>query len=386
MRALVAGLLLLASPCLAPVAAFPSDIASPIARAGLIDRFDEMDRAVNKGEGYSNSTNESGALAWAESYLLEAYLDMYEATRNEKYLASFVRHADRMVLNTDRKRGVNDYKGRSVVGWSSTKYSTNQERIVWLVHTGMITYPLVRFARMAVQDNVSEYLPQARAYTSVAKSALAFFDRNWVYDSATGTGYYRFSADEPHSTNIPGPPMPLPFNQQLAAGRTIILLAILDGSDEYRGKAEALARHFRDHLKGSDGPYLWRYWYGKAPDRLNKAEDISHGAIDLGFAVLAYRSGIVFRREDIVRFADTYDKKIHKAGTVADRVDGSGEGRYKEATGRWLELSEFTCVPWRDFHGFLSRGEVGRHPEVMLGLAKLVKYFDRCASSRDNPS
>jgi len=377
-RALLVNFILLVLACVTPPGVFAAKLVSSSTRDELVDKFDAMDQAINKGEGYSRSTNDNSVLAWAESYLLEAYLDMFEATRNAKYLASFVRHADRVVGNTDLKRGITDYGGRSVVGWNSTHYSRNGERLVWLVHSGMITYPLARFAWLVDNCMVVSYRSQALTYTDVAKSALAVFEKNWNYDASTGRGYYQFFADEPHSANSPNPPVPLPFNQQLAAGRTLIMLHKVTGNNEYREKAEALARHFRSNLKGNKGPYIWTYWYGKGLDRSKTIEDISHGAIDLDFAILAYRSGIVFNREDLSRFQETYEKNIHKSGTVANTVDGRGEGRYKNAIGRWLELAEFSCVPWKDFYAFYLLGDLGRHPEVMLGTAKLVKYFDKC--------
>ena len=344
----------------------------------FIAKFDSMDNSINKGDGYSTYTNEMGTLAWAESYLLEAYLDMYEATGNSKYLASFVKHADRIVRNTDQKRGLVDYKERSAVGWSSTKYSANGERIVWLVHSGMITYPLARFAWLVKKNRLDVYSSQAKLYTDTTKAAMAFFDQTWVYDAASGKGYYQFFPDEPISANYP-PPMPLPFNQQLAAGRTFLMLYEGIGSVQYHQKAEALARHFLGYLtKGSDGAYTWFYWYGKGYDRNKTVEDISHGAIDIDFAVLACRAGTVFTQSDMNSFLQTYTKKIRKNGKFADFVNGKGEDKFKDSVGRWLELADFSCVPWNDFSNLLSSGTLSGHPQVMLGVAKLVKFYGKC--------
>lgn len=57
-----------------------------------------------------------------------------------------------------------------------------------------------------------------------------------------------------------GPGTPVPFNQQLAAGQTFIVLWKLTGSSAYRQKVEGLARHFKSHLRvDSAGGYEWDY-------------------------------------------------------------------------------------------------------------------------------
>lgn len=353
--------------------------AATLTVKNLNETFDAMNWKLARGEGYSRKTNDAGTLAWAQSYLMEAYLDMYESTGDDKYLKSFVRQGDRVIAHTDRELGFRDYKERSLVGWSATRYSHSGKRVVWLVHSGMITYPLARFAFIVNRNKLTAYRAQADSYVSVAKASLGVFDKNWVPDAVTGGGYYQFDHDEPHDTKGPDRSMPLPLNQQLAAGRTMIMLYQITGDLFYRQRAEALAKHFRGNLKGR-GPYVWTYWHGKGLNRSKGIEDISHGAIDIDFAVQAYRSGMVFETGDMARFRDTYERNIRRNGSFAGKVDGTGGAQHREAIGRWLELSEFTCAPWKDFHGMLERDELSNHPQVMLGIAKLIKYYDRCTN------
>lgn len=347
-------------------------------KSWLLSKFNDFDLVTNNGDGYSKYTNETGALAWSESYILDAYLDMYEATRDDKYLDKFVIHVDRIIANTDVNRGVSDYKGRSAVGWSATIYSKNGERIIWLVHTGMITYPLVRFALIVQTDNVITYKNKAEYFMQISEEALSFFDRNWVQDDKLGEGYYQFDVDSPHTTNV-DPPMPVPFNQQLAAGRTFLVLYQLTNKRFFYEKAEGLARHFIHRLrKEINGTCTWNYSYDKGFKECNAVEDISHGATDIDFAVLAYRNGIIFNKEDIFHFINTYKINIHKNGKFANTVSGIGEGTYKESIGRWLELSKFDCFIWNNFYDMVKNDNLSGGVEILLGIAKLLKYWDRC--------
>ena len=141
-------------------------------------------------------TNEKAHLAWGQGWLLEAYLNMYEATGNKKYLKKFAVHSERVANNADKNRGVMDYKGRSKMGWSNTSYSKNGKPIVHLAHSGMILYPLVKFSLM-VKDrpDLSEYNAMANRYKVMAEKAVAEFESVWKYDARTGQGNYWLEGD-----------------------------------------------------------------------------------------------------------------------------------------------------------------------------------------------
>lgn len=59
--------------------------------------------------------NEGGSLAWGMSYILLSLMRMYQATGDTRYLDRFVERADQVWAQTDIRRGVTDFAGRS--GW-----------------------------------------------------------------------------------------------------------------------------------------------------------------------------------------------------------------------------------------------------------------------------
>lgn len=79
--------------------------------------FDALDQGFRHGRGASESTNDQGALAWGESYFLQSYLLMYEATGDRRYLEKLVAHGDRVLARRDSERGVTDWLGRSLPAW-----------------------------------------------------------------------------------------------------------------------------------------------------------------------------------------------------------------------------------------------------------------------------
>ena len=127
-------------------------------------------------------------------------------------------------------------------------------------------------------------------------------------------------------------------------------LAAVTGKAEWRDKAAAMARTFKNDLRlTADDAYTWSYWWSKgwayrgwAPEQqvsINTpglrgrpvAEDTSHGSIDVHFAYLCYKEGIVFDRTDMERFTRTFMNYMADTVSAANnqttlniRVDGSG--------------------------------------------------------------
>lgn len=353
----------------------------------LWQRFDLIDSEFRRGDGYSKLSNENGSLAWGQSYLFESYLDMYETTKNKKYLEKFVIQADIVIGNTDKNRNLEDYRGRAVVGWGATKYSPTNLRVIYLVHTGMITYPLVKFALMVKNDsNLDKFRDQANAYVQLTEEALSVFDEDWMFNENTGVGYYQFRVrEQPVGTVFSEKAeeifMPLPFNQQLAAARASLYLCQIQGNESnFCTKATALAKHFRNRVRqDSKGFYVWDYWYGEALDIFARTrEDVSHGGIDVDLAILAYRNSTVFEETDIDKFKNTYDQ-ISKNGEFSRLVDGTGAATSPTFISLWMELSPYDCKPWQDFNSLLKQDNLPEQgATVMLGIAKLAKYYDIC--------
>jgi hypothetical protein len=86
--------------------------------------FDRLNMVLNSGQGYIKENNEWGVIAWREAPVLEAYLSMYELTKDARYLDWFTRHADEVAKKRDSVTGRKTYDGKSPPAWpSSGKYT-----------------------------------------------------------------------------------------------------------------------------------------------------------------------------------------------------------------------------------------------------------------------
>jgi hypothetical protein len=80
------------------------------------ETFDRLDQAINQGDGFKTGSGDQ--IAWGESYIMLAYVDMYRATKDTSYLDKLVDHADSVLRQRDDVRGFKDYSGRSRPAWS----------------------------------------------------------------------------------------------------------------------------------------------------------------------------------------------------------------------------------------------------------------------------
>jgi len=93
---------------------------SPIVHAGEAfrftrERFDEMAEKLDKWRNLE--ALDGGGVAWGEAYVLRAYLEMYQATKDRAYLRRFVALADGILAVRDDALGRKDFAGRSLPLW-----------------------------------------------------------------------------------------------------------------------------------------------------------------------------------------------------------------------------------------------------------------------------
>ncbi|MGP3961338.1 hypothetical protein ACTWPT_35605 [Nonomuraea sp. 3N208] len=239
--------------------------------------------------------------------------------------------------------------------------------VIFSVHTGMITYPMATFARTVLANPSlwSRYKSKALEFLKAAKDATAVHDEEWR-QTEDGRGYYVWNKGTPLAYD--GAEQPI--NQSVSLGQTFAELAAATGDHRYRDRVRRMGHTFSlDLTVDADDAYVWPYWpkFGKLYQGFAKTdnvseftpsytagarqiEDLSHGAIDVEFAVAAFRHKLSFIGDDMARFARTYSKNL-VAPTGADgiatayaRVNGTGAtnsaGQYMQAP-RWMAVA-----PW----------------------------------------
>jgi len=313
--------------------------------------FDKLDAAVKKGEGYSRYLNTDGfptgaLLAWSESYLLQAYVNMYRAVGKKKYLDKLSSHINSVISNRDDKTGQKDYQGNLIPAWGTNKYTKNKEWTHYAVHTGMIAYPILDFVQLVKDTNASKYKNDADTFLEEIEKSVDYHNKYWV------SNHYVY----PEGLNKKD--HALAVNQQAAMGRCLILLYKITGKQDYLEKATLLAEFIKDKsVRPADsGGYVVTDIFRPGENvTTDKIADISHAVITIHFAYLAYKNDIVFDKTDMLKFAKNIADSITDLLFKKLRID---------LTARYMQ---------EDWWG-----------QLMLGLSRLTLY-QASSAKRERP-
>jgi len=309
------------------------------------DIFDLWDRNLNNGSGYSKFNNRKGILANNEPAIINAYLRMYEATKDVKYLRKAVVHGDRILSHRDDIAGYTNYRGLSAPVWSDAnpKYARDGKAYPFVLESGLLIKPLAYFATLVRNEDCLHKIkmPDGRMFISIAgnyivkaRETVRYHDESWRIDSINGrpTGFYIIPDDADFVVGIE-PRKPVPTNFHTAMGSALLSLYMATRSPSYKKRADRLGYFFLDELKYKPNDYsIFNYWpmmtyypSGYVIGSL-KADDISHAALSMEFVRLYYENSLgIFYRTDIRRLANTFLSNLYRRnGSFAHRVDGSG--------------------------------------------------------------
>jgi len=343
----------------------------------LADRTEEIyDRIL------ANKPYEPSLMAWGMQYLARGYVDLYAVTGDRAWLDRAINITDFFLLYSDVNRDDNPC-------WGNYNETFGNARFGWKEYTvwdGVISFPMVLVASVIRSDaNLSRdqaLLSKADRYVELVEKVVRYHWPAWT-QIGPDQGYYW----DDTSGDV-GPYV----NGFAALGRTELLLADLTGNQSYLERPKQMVNYLLAHMhyEPTDDLYTWGYEIGSGP-----AEDISHGAIDLEFLLLAYEKGLV-PEEDLKRICRTYERRIWqvprillKGYPLAMRVDGSGDEDYTSYSRSWILLSSLVPSIYekqRVALGIWNR-RYGLYPAGwnVLALAQILLQHDRLEAIGVNP-
>ena len=312
-----------------------------ISQAGAVSprwSFVEAYQYIDDGNWYRGENNSEALLAWGESYVMSALASMSRTTRSPEWLDQLAWHADAVLEQRDDNRGVMDYRGVSEACWQNLHYQSGLEPYCYVVHTGMLIYPMLEFARIVESNGLEDEMAydgqrfgdKATAYVIAAQQSVDAHEEHWDPD-----GFY-FFRDDAFFLSYPGRDVPL--NMSNAMGRSLLVLYDLTGEQDYLAKATAMAIRFQNQITD----HKWNYWGG---EYVANGEDISHASINVDFAAMCAERGIIFDEDDMKGIADNFMNSIYiDDSTFSDWVGGgtTNNSSYRPQLGRWLRLT-----PWK---------------------------------------
>jgi len=322
-----------------------------------------------------------GIYAWGEAHLLLAYIVQFEATRDTRYLDTFVRRFQILLnLRDDRVGRIDEVRGRIMPGWGSVRFSTTPPHqgkyTSWAVHVGMILFPSARFVHWVERNPTlsAPYAAASHAFRAAIIESLTAYEDQWHERPVPGgsgeiEGYYT----EP----VIGA-APLPLNMMNTLGRIMLELHLASPNPRYLDRVTRLARFLKSRLVlRPDGAYQWAYRPGLEPPYDATAEDFSHAALNADFMVQCFHAGIVFRQEDMDRLLHTLLTVVYRGeGKFSDFINGTGDqNRYADIIAWWGELASLdrrVSILIRE--RYRLRPQPAGGPGGLLAAAMLAKF------------
>jgi len=259
-------------------------------------------------------------------------------------------------------------------------------------YLGIIYNPLLRLAEFArKKSELVEFRPAAERFIRAAEeSYLDATVRLWRNGPNQGEGYYLTCE---RGESFPADNVGQPINFLGMHTSSQLALYRLTGKKAYLEHSEKMARLLKNRLMYNPNSdlYVWTYWYEpmttigwKPEDMLSSnvmiykgsanIEDSSHGVLDIAMVAAANRSGIVFTKEDLLRFSNTLLKNVilpDRSG-IRRAVDGKGgdHAAYFPILHGWLELAAYNPEVYQE----IRKTYLNRDEENLAFTAELLRW------------
>lgn len=301
--------------------------------AKAFDYKNVYDNSINNlSWKYLNPNNKGKVIGWYDGRTLMSLMVMYRSTKDINYLKTLIQHGDSIL---QKRNDINhlDYDGVNRLGWVDVADECNLE-YSWVVHAGMITYPLADFAQLVINSPNDPNTPDLTNYSYNGKTFLQyanefFSEIKTVVDSynVDWSPFYKaykfptdFSSNTPECFNAAySTSNPLPYNMSNAMGRTLLMMAKADVNGQFPGfldKATKLAEEYKKAIDQavSDGG-INHLLYNHSGTNIPGVEDVNHGGISIGFVKLFYDNGIVFNSSYLDLFANHFSSSLYISPT-----------------------------------------------------------------------
>lgn len=282
-----------------------------------------------------------------------------------------------------------------VIGKSTPKaqiITLNPIPLAYTGYLGIIYNPLLRFAEYArTKSELKELIPAANRFILAAEESYKDANaRLWRNGPNNGEGYYLTCE---RGESFPADNVGQPINFLGMHTSSQLALYRLTGKKDYLERSEKMARLLKNRLQyhQENDAYIWTYWYEpmtttgwKPEDKLSSnvmiykgapnVEDSSHGVLDIAMAVSAYKAGIVFTKEDLLKFSNTLLKHVilpDRSG-IRRAVDGKGgdHAAYFPILHGWLMLADVNP----EVYHTIRKTYLNRREENLAFTAELLRW------------
>jgi len=293
-----------------------NDLPLPLDKNLLFAGFEPQWKLYLESSKGGWKNNDNGRFSNDDAPAMESLLEFYKLTRDQRYLDTLVRVAQRILTNDDVSRSTADaHRGNMILpGWSSTRYTHDSSRTIFIYDDALILLSLVKTFNELKNTNLITVYPVQSWLNRAILEFEAVFKPEWKSINASA-GYF----EDRYYTNIG---LNMPLNQFSIVGLFCLELYKATGNSQYLLYATKSANFLKQQLKVKVDSYVWYYKLPSQayPDTIY--DDFSHAQHVLRFMVEMHEHGSVFNKEDISRLVSTFETQVMDGSKVFQRFGG----------------------------------------------------------------
>jgi hypothetical protein len=258
--------------------------------------------------GWKN--NDNGRFTHDDAPALLSLLELFKHTNDNRYLDTFNLVAENIINNDDRRRNLQDYyrMNRVLPGWSSTRYTHDKNRTIFIANDALILTALLKFNNQLKYKTIyTKY--QCEKYIDISiESFNKVIEPCWVKLNEDN-GYFQDSY-----FNFIG--LHMPNNQISTIGLFCFELYKATNNFRYLEYATRCAKYLKSVLISEGNGYVWYYKQPTVNFPEIVYDDYSHAQLVFRFILEMAENRIVFSDNDINRLQNTFLEKIIDSGHV----------------------------------------------------------------------
>ena len=249
-------------------------------------------------DGWQN--NDKGRFSNDDAPSMEALLILYQLTGDVRYLDTLSKTAKRILENDDISRQTADvHRGNKVLpGWSSTRYTADSSRTIFLLDDALILLPLVKAYNNLKNTDLSDKYQVTTWLNRAIREFETVYKPEWKTINAE-EGYF----EDVYYTAIG---LKMPMNQYSIPGLLSLELYKATGNELYLDYAVKTANYVKKNLKIINNSYVWYYKLPSINYSWLNYDDFSHAQLVTHFIIEMYLYNKVFTKNDLALLVKTF--------------------------------------------------------------------------------
>lgn len=300
--------------------------------------------------GWQN--NDIGRFSHDDSPAILALLELYKLTGDERYLTKLIFLIDKILQNDDISRGLaDDHRGGIIYsGWSSTRYTLDNSRTIFLMGDALILISILKSYNYLMIKNefnidTSSWLKRAE------KEFNLIFEKDWV-NFSNDMGFFQDNYFDSIGLNMP-------MNQYAVVGELCLELYLATGNSLYKDYSVKTGNYLKAQMIEKEKSFVWYYKLPSVNYPEIRYDDFSHSQLVWRFIHSMYQSDLIFDEEYINKIVGTFRFEVMDGEKVFFYFGGK-LNENKQAPQNYLH-KEF---PWLEY--FYSLAEFDNSTKEIL--------------------